>query len=280
MGYHIIIDSVGDRSKELSEMDNFSVVPLTLMVGNEQFIDNDQLDQEMLLKKIAAAKECPKSACASPATYQKLYQQHKEDRLYVITASSQLTGSYNSAKLGEKMFLEEYPNVDIIVIDSKSASAGQTLLAYQIIELEKMYNDFHTVTKKINEFIGRQETIFVLEDISFLQKNGRLTGIQALLATALNIVPILNGDKEGIIRQMDKARGMRRALRKLRESVAKGIEKGKKKMLVISHCNCVERAMALKKEFIMLFPEIDVRVVDTGGIATLYAGNGGIVVSY
>lgn len=280
MGYHIIMDSVGDRSKELLARQNFSVAPLELIIDDEEFIDNTQLDQGMLLSKIARAKDCPRSACPSPAEYKKIFEKHKEDRIYVVTASSELTGSYNSAKIGKNLFLEEFPSAKIKVFDSKSASAGQTLLVHKIIQYEKAYNDFEKVIEKANEFTKKHEIIFVLEDITFLQQNGRLTGIQALLATALHIVPILNGDEHGIIRQMAKTRGIKRAIKKLKETIIEGVKKGKKELLVISHCNCLERAEDLKSDLIILFPELDVKIVDTGGIATLYAGKGGIVVSY
>lgn len=280
MGYHIVMDSVGDRTEELLAMDNFSVVPLKIIIDDEEFEDNNQLDQQMLIRKIGAAKECPRSACASPAEYQALYEKHKDDRIYVISASSELTGSYNSAKQGEKMFLEEFPGAQIMVFDSKSASAGQPLLAYKIIEFEKVHNDLKIVTNMLEAFIKEQEIIFVLEDITFLQKNGRLTGIKLLLATALNIVPILSANKNGVISQMGKARGIKKALKKLMGSLIESLEKNPKDLLVISHCNCIERAEDIKKELIMLFPGLDVKIVNTGGIATLYAGERGIVVSY
>ncbi len=280
MGYHIIMDSVGDRTKELVSMDNFSVVPLTIFIDNEEFIDDGSIEQGLLLAKIASAKQCPRSACGSPEEYMKIFEKYPEDRIYVITGSSQLTGSYNSAKIGEKMFLQKYPKAEIIIIDSKSGCSGETLLAYKIIKLEKAYNNFKIDSEKVKQFIQRQEVIFVLEDITFLKQNGRLTGIKALLATALNIVPILNGDKDGVIRQLGKARGIKRALKQLKDIIIKGVEEGQKETLVISHCNCPERAAILKNELIELFPSLKVIIADTGGIATLYAGNGGIVVSY
>lgn len=280
MGYHIIMDSVGDRSEELMAMENFSVAALTIIIDDEEFIDNNKLNQGMLLKKIAASKECPQSACPSPAEYQDLFEKHKEGRIYVIAGSSELTGSYNSAKVAEKLFLEKYPNSKIMIFDSKTACAGETLLVYKMIEFEQAYSDFEKVVEMTKQFIKKQEIVFALEDISFLLKNGRLTGIKALLATALNIVPILSADEHGVIFQLDKARGIRRALTKLKSSVVEGIDKGKKKMVVISHCNALERAENLKQELIDIFSDLDVKVVDTGGVATLYAGDGGIVVSY
>jgi len=280
MGYHIIMDSVGDRSEELIAMNSFSVAPLTIMIDNEEFIDNGQLDQSALLAKIASAKECPKSACPSPEEYKNLFAAHHEDRIYVVAASSELTGSYNSAKLGEKLFLEEFPNAEIMIFDSKTACAGQPLLVYQIIEFEKAYGNFETVIKMTNDFIKKQKIIFVLEDVTFLRQNGRLTGIKALLVSTLNIVPILSATEQGTINQMGQARGIKKALKKLMESTIEGVKEGNKKMLVISHCNCIERAEDLKKELIMSFPDLDVKIIDTGGVATLYAGNRGIVVSY
>ena len=280
MGYHIIMDSVGDRTEELLAMNNFSVVPLKIIIDDEEFIDNGQLDQRMLLEKIASAKTCPRSACSSPEEYKNIYEKYKEDRIYVITGTSELTGSYNSAKLAEDLFLEKFPDAEIMVFDSKSGTAGETLLAYKIIEFEKAYNNLELVAKEINQFIKEQETIFVLEDVTFLQQNGRLTGIKSLLVTALNIVPILAASEQGTIVQVGQARGAKRAIKKLTENIVEGVERGKKEILVISHCNCAERAETLKKELIMIFSELDVKISNTGGIATLYAGNRGIVVSY
>lgn len=280
MGYHIIMDSVGDKTDELVVSNNIDVVPLRIIIDDEEFLDDNQLSQSFLLNEIASAKECPKSACPSPKEYQRMFMKYKEDRIYVITASSELTGSFNSAKLAKDLFCEEFPNSEIMIFDSKSASAGETLLAYKIIELEKEYQNFNTVTKMLNQFIKEQEIIFVLEDITFLKKNGRLNGIKGLLVSVLNIVPILTANKQGVILQMGKERGIKKAIKRLKESVIDGIRKSEKKMLVISHCNCVERANSLKKELIMLFPDLDVIIANTGGIATLYAGNHGMVVSY
>lgn len=280
MGYHIIMDSVGDRSIELVAMSNFSVVALSIIIDDEEIIDNDKIEQKTLINKIAKANKCPKSSCASPAQYLEIFKSSKEDRIYVITASSELTGSYNSAKIGKELFIEEFPDAKIEIIDSKSASAGETLLAYKIIELEKEYNNFGVVVKEIKQFIKEQEIIFVLEDITFLQKNGRLTAIKAMIATALNIVPVLIGDDNGIIRLKGKARGIRKALTILKKSIIDGIKEGKKKILVISHCNCGDRAAALKRELLTSFPDLKIKIVSTGGIGTLYAGNHGIVVSY
>ena len=280
MGYHIIMDSVGDRTEELLAMDNFSVAPLKLIIDEQEFTDDGGIDQRMLLEKIASAKTCPKSACPSPEEYKNLYEKHKGNRIYVIAGTSELTGSYNSAKLAQNLFLEEFPDAQIMVFDSKSGTAGETLLAYKVIEFEKAYNNFERVIKEINQFIKKQETIFVLGDVKFLQQSGRLTGLKSLLVTALNIIPILAADEHGTIVQVGQARGSKKALKKLMDRIIEEIKIGKQEMLVISHCSCLERAEALKDELITIFPTLDVRISNTGGIATLYAGNQGIVVSY
>lgn len=279
-GYHIIMDSVGDVTEELTASNHISLVPLKIMIDGEEFVDDDQLSQSFLLSKIASAKECPTSACPSPDEYRNIFEKHKEDRIYVITASSKLTGSYNSAQLGKKLLCEDFPNTQIEVFDSKSASAGETLLAYKAIELENKYDNFETTVRELNQFIKEQEIIFVLEDLTFLQKNGRLSGIKGLMAEVLNIVPILSTDEEGTIFQMGKERGIKKAIKKLKESVGSGIRKGSKALLVISHCNCLERAVDIKDYLLALFPELDIIIANTGGISTLYAGDRGIVVSY
>lgn len=280
MGYHVIMDSVGDRTDELIGMSNFSVAPLRIMINDKEYIDDNSLNQIDMLEKIASSVECPKSSCPTPQTYMELFEAHKGDRIYVIAGSSELTGSFNSAQVAKRMFMESNPQAEIHIFNSVSACAGETLLAYEVIDLESKSMSFENVIDKVNEFISKQQIYFVLEDVSFLEKNGRLTGIKSLLVNMLHIVPILTADSKGIIRQADKARGIKKGISKLIDYVVKGIREGNKKRVVISHCNAYERAVSISEEIKGIFKEIDIKIVATGGVSTLYAGNGGIVISY
>mgnify|MGYP002508240746 CR=1 FL=1 len=127
--------------------------------------------------------------------------------IYVVTLSAKLSGSYNSAELAKKLYLEEHPNRNIEVIDSKSASIGQTLIVMKIKELSEKGKNFSEISEAIRTFRDNLHTKFVLETLETLRKNGRLNNITAVLCSALNIKPIMGSD-DGMIIKLDQARGV------------------------------------------------------------------------
>ena len=136
MSYKIAIDSCGELLDEWKNDGRIESIPLTLTVGGENIIDDENFDQKDFLKKVAACPECPKSACPSPERYMKAYECDAE-HIYAVTLSAELSGSYNSAILGKNLFLEEQPEKKVHVFNSKSASGGQSLIAMKIMECEE-----------------------------------------------------------------------------------------------------------------------------------------------
>ena len=277
MAYKIIGDSCTDITKEMKESGLVSLVPLTLSVENEIFVDDETFDQRLFIDKMKASEECPKSACPSPERYMREFE--GEEECYVITLSSKLSGSYNSAALARSMYLEEHPEAKIEIVDSRSASCGQMLIAVKIKELKDAGFSFEEVKENITRFRDEMETKFVLESLENLRKNGRLTHMSAMIANVLNIKPVMEA-REGEIFKVDQARGMNKALIRMVEYIEADAKEATKKVLGISHCNNRERAEFVKHEILKRVPFKDCIIVDTAGVATLYANDGGIIVSY
>ena len=200
------------------------------------------------------------------------------DRVYAVTLSAELSGSYNSAVLGMNLYHEEHGEKNIHVFNSCSASIGETLIALKIRECEEQGMTYEQVIETVEAYIESQHTYFVLETLDTLRKNGRLTGIRALVATALNIKPVMGATPEGTIYQIGQGRGMKKALGKMAESVLAEMSDPQNKILAISHCNCPERAEAVKEQLVKHATFKDVIVVDTAGISSMYANDGGIIV--
>ena len=196
MRYKIVIDSCGELLNEWKDDERFESVPLTLMVGADQIIDDETFDQLSFLKKVADYPECPKSACPSPERYMKAYDCEAE-HIYAVTLSSELSGSYNSALLGKNLLLEDHPEKKIHVFNSCSASIGQTLIAAKIQECEEAGMSFEEVVSTVDRYIEGQHTFFVLENLDTLRKNGRLSKVKALVASALKIKPVMGSTDEG-----------------------------------------------------------------------------------
>ena len=274
--YKIIIDSCGELSKEMQEDGHFENVPLTLQVGDTEIVDDKSFDQANFLKKVAESEEGPKSACPSPDAYMQAMDCDAE-HIYVITLSSQLSGSYNSACLAKDLFLEDNEDKKICVIDSKSASIGESLIGLHIAACEEAGMDFETVVENIEKYIEEQHTFFVLESLETLRKAGRLSNLKAKLASTLNIKPIMGSTEEGRIQQLAQARGMNKALDRMVQSMMEVTQNCENRILAISHCNCKERALQLKEKIEKVASFKEIFIVDTAGVSSMYANDGGII---
>ena len=278
MSYKIVVDSCGELTKEMKESGKFESVALSMEVGDHQIVDDDTFNQADFLKKIAECPECPKSSCPSPERYMESYQCEAE-HVYVVTLSAELSGSYNSAVLGKNLYAEEYGEKQIHIFNSRSASVGETLIAKKIVDCEEKGMEFEQIVTEVEEFIERQNIYFVLQSLETLRKNGRLSGVKALVASALNIKPIMGRTKEGTICQIGQARGVKKALAKLVDTLVAEVKHPEEKTLAIAHCNCRERAEYVKKMIEEKVPVKEVIILDTRGISSMYASDGGIIVS-
>ena len=277
MSYKIIVDSCGELSPEMKASGYFATASLSIDVDDYHVIDDETFNQKEFLEKVAASPNCPKSSCPSPDTYMEKYH-CDADHVYAVTLSAELSGSYNSAVLGVELYKEEYGEKKIHVFNSKSASIGETLIAMKIAECEDKGMTFGEVIDTVETYIEDQHTYFLLESLEALRKNGRLTGLKAMVATALSIKPVMGATPEGTICQLDKSRGMKKALAKMAEHVAKDAVKPEEKILAIAHCNCPERAEVVRKLILEKVKVKDSFIVDTAGISSMYANDGGIIV--
>lgn len=277
MSYRIILDSCGELTEEMKASGHYETASLQISVSGRQIVDDETFDQAEFLRLVAESPECPKSSCPSPERYMQGYC-CEEERVYAVTLSAELSGSYNSAVLGKELYIEEYGEKDIYVFNSRSASVGETLIALKIAECEEKGMSFQEVIETVEAYISGQNTYFVLETLDILRKNGRLTGLKAVVATALNIKPVMGSTPEGTICQLSKARGIKKALVKLVDEIVKDLKDPEEKILGISHCNCRKRAEYVRDILKEKADFRDVVILDTAGISSMYAADGGVIV--
>lgn len=277
MDYKVIVDSCGELTDEMKASGHFETASLSIDVDEYHIVDDESFDQQEFLKVVAASPNCPKSSCPSPERYVESYRSDAK-RVYAVTLSAELSGSYNSAVLGKNLYHEEYGDKDIYVFNSRSASVGETLIALKIAECEEAGMNFEEVVQTVEAYIESQHTYFVLETLETLRKNGRLSGLKAVVATALNIKPVMGSTPQGDICQLGQARGIKKALAKMVEEVVKKAENPEEKTLAISHCNCKERAVMVKNLILEKIQPKNVVILDTAGISSMYASDGGVIV--
>ena len=278
MSYKIVIDSCGELLDEWKQDPRFESVALILSVDGVNIIDDETFDQADFLKRVAECPECPKSACPSPERYMRAFDCEAE-HVYAVTLSAELSGSYNSAVLGKNLLQEDHPDRQIHIFNSKSASVGQTLIAMKIQECEEAGLPFEQVIETVDAYIEQQHTFFVLDNLETLRKNGRLSKVKALVASALKIKPVMGSTEEGAICQLDQARGMNKALVKMAQIIVEKTADSGQKTLAISHCNCHERAILLKNALEERMPIKKIVILDTAGVSSMYANDGGVIVA-
>lgn len=277
--YKIVIDSCGELTEELKQTGRFSSVALELEIDGVRIIDDETFDQADFLKRVKESPKSPKSSCPSPEQYMSSYE-GEEEHVYVVTLSSLLSGSYNSAVLGANLYRDEHEDgKKIHVFNSKSASVGETIVGIKIMELEEQGCSFEEVVEQVEAYIESVNTFFVLETLETLRKAGRLSNLKAFVANTLNIKPVMGATEEGTIKQLSQARGVKKALVKMVDEIISATKDCEKKVLAISHCNCPERAQFVKEALEKVANFKKIIILNTAGISSMYANDGGVIVA-
>ncbi len=277
MSYKIVVDSCCELPEKYKNDSRFQIVPLGLEVGDYVILDDAGFDQKTFLKKVADYPLCPKSSCPSPEKFMEAYHDQAEE-VYAVTLSSHLSGSYNSAELAKSLYSEKYGKKRIHVIDSESASCGETQLVEEILACKEAGLSFEETVNRVETFKRKMRTYFVLDNLETLRKNGRLSMVKALVASTLNIKPVMVGNL-GVIEQKGQAIGINKALAKMADCIVNDVENPQERTLMITHCNCPERAEFMRSLMEKRASYKDVLIMDTAGVSSMYANDGGVIVT-
>jgi len=278
MTIQILADSCCDLNESIKEKYDIKIIPLKIFANDKEFVDDENLNREELIESMKKDNDSPKTASPSPQLFIEKFKEAEE--VFVVTLSSKLSGTYQNANLAKNMILEEFNDKFIHVFDSLSASAGETIISIKIGELlEKGLEKSHII-EKVNEYIDEMKTMFVLDSLDNLIKAGRLNKVKGKIASFFNIKPIMGSDGKGEIQLLDKARGSKRAFKKLVNLIGEKGEDLEEKIIGIAHCNALEKAENLKKDIEEKYNFKDIVIVETAGISTVYANEGGIVIAF
>lgn len=276
MDYKIIADSCCDLTPELRKKLGVITVPLTMMLGNESFVDDDMLDLSDFLKRMSKYDGKIGSACPAPMLYKEAFLDTPNS--FAVTLSSNLSGSYESAMSGKTLAEEE--GADAHVFDSKSASAGELLIA---IKIRKMIDDGIQKSKiiaSIESFIKEMKTYFVLENPDNLVKNGRMNKIVGKIISVLNIKPIMGSDGNGNIALFSHGRGQKQIIDRLADTIEKSGRLTDGESMVITHCNNPGLAETLMNVLKSRYNFKEIFIIPTRGISSMYANEKGIIIAY
>ncbi len=245
----LVIDSGCDLPLEYIKQDN--IVPLGLICNFKGEAIEDDFGKNFIRKDFYDALrqgEMPTTSQINSEKFIEVFKKYvmEEKSIIYIVMSSALTGTINSANIARETILEEFPDADISIVDSKCASLGEGLLVYYAYEMLKKGSSKEEIVTWLEENKLKINHWFTVNDLNHLKRGGRVSSSAAAVGTLLNIKPVLFVDNEGRLIPFSKSRGRKKAINTLVEKFKERTDPNKEQVIAIGHGDCIEDALTLE----------------------------------
>ena len=266
--YQIVSDSASDLL-ELAD------ITLHIVVDGTDFADDARLSVPNLLDKLRNGKSST-TACPSPDDWITAF--HDADRVFCVTITSGLSGSYNSAVIAKDIYEEKHPDRKVYIIDSLATGSKMVMLCEKLRELIQAGHDAEEIYRQIKEYNEHCFLYFALASLDNLARNGRVSPILAKGIKILGIRIVGTASTEGMLEPLSKCRGDRRSIPAIIEFMKeKGYQGGR---VVITHNGNHEAAMELKRQLKTTFGTRSGEIHRTRGLCSYYAEPGSIMLAF
>lgn len=247
MNTKIITDSACDLSPEIIERFGIDVLPILVYLGDEEYKDGETLKPETLYNNMKEGKVYTTAQIPPQVFKEKFekYAKNKESCIY-ISFSSGLSGTYQSSLMAKNEILEEYPDFNITIIDTKCASGGFGLVVLKAAQMATEGFSKDEIVKTAEFYSKHMEHIFTVDDLEYLYRGGRVSKTSAFVGTLLNIKPILHVD-DGKLIPIEKARGRNKVLRRMMEIIEDRGVNLSNQTIGITHGDDLEVALKAKE---------------------------------
>ena len=273
MNFRIVADS-SCNVLALSDP-NYTTVPLKIVAAKE-YIDNADLDLAEMVADLQSHKG--KSGTSCPNVGEWLEAFGDAEYIFGITITKNLSGSYNAAKQAAETYMEEHPGRRVYIFDSLSAGPELMMIADQIRRCEADGDDYDTTIAKVLDYHNHCHTLFCLESMMNLARNGRVSPAVAKIAGLLGI-RIAGEAQGGTIIPIQKPRGAKKATETLVSMIKdRGFQDGNR--IRVAHCFAEAQAHALKEALLAEFPNIRFLLEPTSALCSFYAEEGGLIIGF
>lgn len=267
-----ITDSCSDMIQ--TEGGNFVSVPLVISTDEKEYVDDEYLDIHEMLDDLSVYKG--KSGTACPSVESWLHAFEGADTIFVVTMTSALSGTYNSALVAKKIYEHSHPEAKIHVFDTLSAGPELRLLMEKLFSFERAGKTFEEIVRCGEKYLQTTRLFFALKSLHNLVQNGRVNKVIAAAAGALGISVLGTASAEGTLESSAKCRGDKKVIAGMLEEITKaGFQNGKVR---ISHVENLELAEKLRIALMERFPEAEILIYKARGLCSYYAERGGILV--
>lgn len=271
MKIKIITDSMGDIPKKMAEENNIRVVPLTVSFGEKSYIDGVTINSDHFFEMLAVSTVLPMTSQVPPSVFEKIFEEELKsyDKIIVINGSSKMSGTFNSARIAASAFDEER----IAVLDSMLITFAQGFLVVKAARMVKKGHSFEEVVEMVEHSRHRIRCLFAVDTLKYLLKGGRLSALQAVAGSILNIKPILT-IIDGELRTIEKARGMKKALAYMEAfPESKGV-KLEGSVIGINHSTSKSIADTLEKAMKSRYKVKEILRSEVGSVVGTHSGPG------
>ena len=268
---------VADSSANVLAMPgvNYTTVPMKIVAARE-YVDDQNLDLAGMVHDLQHHKGKSGSSCPNVGEWLEAFGE--EECIFGLTITKHLSGSYNAAQQAAATYMEEHPGRKVFIIDSLSTGPEMMMIVDKILECERNGDDFETTREKALDYANHNHTLFCLESMMNLARNGRVSMAVAKIASIIGI-RVVGDARGGQITPVHKPRGAKGATGKLVEMIKeRGFRDGT--ILRVAHCFGEEAALALKDAVLKEFPNTRFQLETTGGLCSFYAEEGGLIIGF
>lgn len=280
MGVKILADSACDLPLEFYQENNVALIPLKVLIDEKEYEDLRTIKPIEVYDSIRAGNH-PKTSQPSQLEFQKAFVElakNNQQGVY-IAFSSQLSGTYQTAVMVYDQVKEEYPNLDLTIIDTKCASLGVGLCVREAARLANNDASKDEIVRDIQFRSSHMEHLFTVEDLDYLAKGGRLSKASAFLGGLLNIKPLLNVE-DGKLVPIEKIRGKKKLLNRIIEVMKERGTNFESQVIGISHADDLATANEMKEKFLQEFNPQEVVITSVGAAIGSHTGPGTIAIFF
>ena len=269
---------VSDSSSDMLSLEGveFASAPLKIITSQKEYVDDEALDVEEMVNDLLSYKGRSSTSCPNTADWISAFGD--AERVFCITITGTLSGSYNSACAAKESYEASHPDRRVFVINSLSTGPEIRLIMEKLAEMINAGCEYEEICDTITHYKKRTHLIFMLESMKNLANNGRVNPLIAKMAGLLGIRVIGKASDKGDLEQLDKVRGHQKSIAKIVHHMEQiGFTKGK---IRIAHCLNEEAARDLKDLLMQKFVEAQIVIDRCRGLCSFYAEKGGLLVGF
>lgn len=273
MSYKVVSDS--SCNILTSENPCFASVPMKI-IAQREYVDAPGLDVAQMVEDLKNHKGKSGSSCPNVGEWLDAFGD--ADVVFGTTISGALSGSYSAARHAAETYMEEHPGRKVYILDSMATGPEQAMLNDRLLQLLESGLEPEVVWEQIRDYQNHTYTLFCLESLNNLARNGRVNPAVAKLAGVLGI-RVCGEAKNGEVTPVHKARGPKKATQALADMIReRGFRDGG--VLRVAHCFAQEQALALRDAVLAQFPNARFVLEPTTALCSYYAELGGLIIGF